>query len=500
MKNVRIEKIDLMKFEEKYKFIERRIFGEKYWDFIRMNFFNDIKSKANKTGFIADFDKKVKFSEIKINLKNLKKYLFYTKRHYDAIFVVDPKRIIQDNKYESQFSDSLSTIVNKKYSVISLEAPNWAELNFNCPTHFFNCTTSNIKYTDFFEIEYLVKKKFFLLFNRRKKREIEKELKVIIDLANKYFNINLFDRLNIYMDIILYVLIMKKRYISIIKKYSPKIAFLQYRPTKFKQLLNYVFKELNIPTVEIQHGVLTGQEIKDYTLIKNYTYLTTSNYFFAFSEKLISYPYYCIDKNNIKYIGYPFLDNKFLRLNKTDQKEKYILIISQSVIGDDFVNFTSKLSDLLEKYDNSIKIVFKYHPNEVSRDYLKLRKNNIIEVKNIDSDIYKLMKGAFLQIGSYSTAIYEGLKFRLPTVIISNLMGACETLNTLSFIKEGIYALDTPEQVIEIIKKGVKKPDLRDINNLWIPVSEEKIIENIEKIFNDKKEGNINERKNTKII
>ena len=37
---------------------------------------------------------------------------------------------------------------------------------------------------------------------------------------------------------------------------------------------------------------------------------------------------------------------------------------------------------------------------------------NIIEVKNIDSDIYELMKDAFLQIGSYSTAIYEGLKFR----------------------------------------------------------------------------------------
>lgn len=140
--------------------------------------------------------------------------------------------------------------------------------------------------------------------------------------------------------------------------------------------------------------------------------MTTSNYFFAFSEKLISYLYYCIDKGNIKFIGYPFLDNKFLSLNGTERKEKYILIISQSVIGNNFVNFTSELSDLLEKYDNSIKIIFKYHPNEVSREYLKLRKHNIIEVKNIDSDIYELMKDAFLQIGSYSTAIYEGLKFR----------------------------------------------------------------------------------------
>lgn len=411
-RNCRIEKIDLMNFEEKYKLVERKVLDEKYWDFIRMNFFNDIKSKVNKIAFIADFDKKIKLSEIKISFKNLKKYLFCRKKHYDAIFVVDPKRIIQNNKYESQFSDSLSTIVNKDYSVISLEAPNWAELNFNCPTHFFNCTTSNIKYVDFFEIEYLMKKKIFLLFNKRKKRKIEEELKIIIEYANKHFNINLFDRINIYMDIILYILIMKKKYIKIIKKYSPKIAFLQYRPTKFKQLLNSVFKELDIPTVEIQHGVLTGQETKDYTLIKNYTYLTTSNYFFAFSEKLISYPYYCIDKGNIKFIGYPFLDNKFLSLNGTERKEKYILIISQSVIGNDFVNFTSELSDLLEKYDNSIKIIFKYHPNEVSREYLKLRKHNIIEVKNIDSDIYELMKDAFLQIGSYSTAIYEGLKFR----------------------------------------------------------------------------------------
>lgn len=54
-------------------------------------------------------------------------------------------------------------------------------------------------------------------------------------------------------------------------------------------------------------------------------------------------------------------------------------------------------------------------------------------------------------------------------------MGAHETLNTLSFIKEGIYAADTPEQVIKIIKKGVKSPTSEDINNLWTPVSEKQL-------------------------
>ncbi len=77
----------------------------------------------------------------------------------------------------------------------------------------------------------------------------------------------------------------------------------------------------------------------------------------------------------------------------------------------------------------------------------------------------------------------------MPTVIISKLMGAHETLNTLSFIKEGIYAADTPEQVIKIIKKGVKSPTSEDINNLWTPVSEKTIIENVEHILNKKDEG-----------
>ena len=57
--------------------------------------------------------------------------------------------------------------------------------------------------------------------------------------------------------------------------------------------------------------------------------------------------------------------------------KKYILIISQSTIGDSMADFASKLSDLLK--NSKYKIVFKYHPNEMSKDYKCLKKKKSLK-------------------------------------------------------------------------------------------------------------------------
>ena len=71
-----------------------------------------------------------------------------------------------------------------------------------------------------------------------------------------------------------------------------------------------------------------------------------------------------------------------------------------------------------------------------------------------------------MQVGVFSTSLYEGLAFGLPTIILKNLKNANQTLETLSFIKKGVYAIERPEQVIEVLNH-LEKPQKKDIESLW---------------------------------
>ena len=51
--------IQLIEFEEKFKFIEDTVLDFHYWDFIRMNVFYSIKSAYNNSNSAVDYFKKV---------------------------------------------------------------------------------------------------------------------------------------------------------------------------------------------------------------------------------------------------------------------------------------------------------------------------------------------------------------------------------------------------------------------------------------------------------
>ena len=141
-----------------------------------------------------------------------------------------------------------------------------------------------------------------------------------------------------------------------------------------------------------------------------------------------------------------------------------ILIVSQSTIGDSIAEWTAKLSELVK--DTDYQIVFKYHPSEIPKNYACLKKDNITEVKT-EKTIYDLQKEAEIQIGSYSTSLYEGFALKVPTLVIQSMFGSIETVDILKDIKKGSYFIDKPEDVLNYLGRNDITPLDKDINKIW---------------------------------
>ena len=279
---------------------------------------------------------------------------------------------------------------------------------------------------------------------------------------------------------------MKKSYIKLIKKINPKVVLFNYKPTEVKALLNSICKEYKIPTVNLQHGIISEASVEMKTGRTNLDVFP--DYLFSFGERLTDYNNTTYNETNIKYIGHPYLENKskteVLRPDFMKVNYKYILIVSQEVIGEQFANFTSELAEKLLEY-SEYKIIFKYHPAEYHRDYKQLKKDNIIEMKNLEYDIYTIQKYSYVQVGVYSTGLYEGIIFNLPTVVISSLYGASDTISTLSFMRNGFYTVKNVDELVELIKsKKLKHPNEEDVDKIWKSNSYNNLLADIKEILN----------------
>ena len=163
-----------------------------------------------------------------------------------------------------------------------------------------------------------------------------------------------------------------------------------------------------------------------------------------------------IAKNSIYYIGNVYLNSKkkgyeklFLKSNK-----KNILFISQSNLGKYISEFASELANLLSD-SPEYHIIYKMHPYEIGATYDCLNKTNITIINDRENDLYYYQSISIAQVGIYSTGIYEGLIFDLPTYIINNDYGTSEIKEILGNEK-GIYYINDAKDVVDLLPKNKK--------------------------------------------
>lgn len=471
-----------LKKEIEDKMFDREIFGINYWEYVRPV----ISCETNSiiSGGSAMFAKNpFCFKKYFLNLKNIRKY-FLKKQKCDILIVSQPRRVLCNEKYKNNYIDYYIDYLKRDYKIVTLEEPSWSSLGVSNTAHDFPIYTNNIYLTDLHELFFLIRKRLYKIINFKKYKNIIKEYNEVKQILNSWYikKHDVVDFKTFFVDSIIRLEIDRKYIKKILKKTSPKLIMLHYMPSIFKEMLINECNNQKIVTVEIQHGTITKvdplvNKCSDVSLLKNDT-----KYIFGFGKNQVNnYLLSIKDIRNVINVGFPFFEEKLKVVNKQKKKrQKIILIISQSTIGDEMALFTSKLADLLK--ETKYKIIFKYHPNEMSKNYECLKKKNIVEIKR-EKTIYDIQQLAVLQVGSYSTALYEGFAMKVPTLVVSSMFGSIETVDIFKNIKKGVYFIKSPNDVLNYLERDDIIPSDKDINKLWQKNSEERIINAVKKIM-----------------
>lgn len=207
----------------------------------------------------------------------------------------------------------------------------------------------------------------------------------------------------------------------IIHKIDPKVLYVEcaYSPTHL--LFIYAAKNLHIPVVEYQHGLINrrhpgyiyNKEVKKSDPVPDFLCVYGAHF-----ENMIREMNPQSNLNIIQY-GNPFLYEQLI--NKKDDMEKnkeydYLITTQGAMYSKYWVDFVKELL----KVDENGSILMKVHPNEIM-DYKELYKE-IIDEKRVsfaqNMNVYDCFKVSKRHLSCFSTCHYEALTYDLPTYVI----------------------------------------------------------------------------------
>jgi UDP-N-acetylglucosamine:LPS N-acetylglucosamine transferase len=244
-------------------------------------------------------------------------------------------------------------------------------------------------------------------------------------------------------------------YSKLLKSVNPKVIFL---------VVSYSYMELicaakinNIPTIEIQHGVITK-----YSIAYNFSKRTEILEYFPdklilfgdFWKKNIELP---LPDSSLISAGFPFLEHQIEKYATVTKNEKQILFVSQGTIGKDLFKIAVSVANELHDFE----IIFKLHPGEYANWKEKYdsddNSSKLLNFKIIDNNkenIYSLFTKSNIVIGVYSTAIYEALAFKCKCILVD--LPGVEYMESL-IDESAVLIADNHTNLIDVIKQVYDK-------------------------------------------
>ena len=276
-----------------------------------------------------------------------------------------------------------------------------------------------------------------------------------------------------------------KKYINCIK---PKIAFLTTHYSDDHIAYTLACKDLNIPVIDIQHGVQGDLHLAYGSWIKVpiNSYITFPNYFWVWTDsEKIAIENWSKDIKNISVIvgGNLFsklwkhdksvlvntYDNFFRLLLSSESSTTILLTISPHTEA--LMNETWKaLKETQYKYNWLIRI----HPsmtNTLPNFVKSLKDKGIVKFEAIETSkfpLYSLLRNVNIHITAQSSCVIEAEEFKIFSLITSDY--GCELYQKQLTNKSAVYCESYKEIITGIINySSFSRVNLNDVNNDILP-------------------------------
>jgi len=204
-------------------------------------------------------------------------------------------------------------------------------------------------------------------------------------------------------------------YTQLLRKIKPKQIFLTV--SYGKGALIHAAREMEIETVEIQHGTFSRYHLGYYFgEKKGLEYFPDRFWVWSdFWRDLIPLP---IEKEHVDVHGFAYMQRQKERYAHTVKNHRQIVVLSQGAIGEEIAGVILRNMAHFQGFE----IKYKLHPGEYDRyntypSLVKLLEYDTVTLVK-ECDLYALLAQSYYQIGVFSTAIYEGIEMGCRTVLL----------------------------------------------------------------------------------
>lgn len=402
--------------EEKYLLLERKIDDFHYWPYIRFSLYMEIENIINNNINVKKSPKdNLSVGKILKIIRNCTwRHPLLKLRKKDIVIISHQRKVKEEEYYKCVYTDFISERFHN--SSVTLEFM----YNFD---HYEPTKLENLFYLDYIDIFAFIEKTLKSPFYEREKSKIKEEAILLNSIITQELGIDLgvpyFQKLT--EKRFFWYRFKKERIKKLLKKINPKILIETVGYETNKLIINEVCDELNICTVELQHGVMgKGHLAYNFKSKNKYSFFPKKVFLFSdYWKKVTRLP---IHDDNAITVGFPYFEKNIERYPSTwDDRKLNIIIISQPEFSNKLISFIERFVLTLSKSNLEYNIIYKLHPAEyASMDtrLLKLAESQNFElINNNEKSIYYYFSKSNVQIGVTSTAIYEGLAYGLNTYI-----------------------------------------------------------------------------------
>jgi hypothetical protein len=240
---------------------------------------------------------------------------------------------------------------------------------------------------------------------------------------------------------------------NVLKKIRPKVVLIRCGYGRFPMALSQACRQLGIPSVELQHGLITAYlpPYRRATPTKNKDcipdYLLAHGDIYADMVRNGN----LFDPDKVISTGYPYLQQTLHERGTTPSLKsslspftQNILFTSQWIVAAEIQDFVIHVAEQFEHDHIDVGILFKPHPYD-KNDYSMLSKHGTIFPVDQYEDIFELFTHIDIHATVYSTSGLEAMAFGKPNIFV-DLYGLTQHHNLP-------YIVSSPAQFVEAVEK-----------------------------------------------
>ncbi len=271
---------------------------------------------------------------------------------------------------------------------------------------------------------------------------------------------------------------------SLLVKIKPKAVLIRCGYGRFPMALSQACRELNIPSIELQHGLITANHPAYTKMTSSTNRDCTPEYLLTHGDVFSALVQHggLFEKNKVVSVGFPFLEQQKEESQKKDHTQKdstfkhTILFTSQWIAADEIQAFITKFAKHLQATDEQIGIIFKPHPYD-NRDYSSLERYKNISLADKYADIFTIFPSVDIHATVYSISGLEAMTFGKPNLFVD--------IQNVSGINNPSTVVHSPEEFINAVKEIVARYEytVENANALADIFFKRRALENMKKFF-----------------